>query len=111
MQKQVLRSRHGNRALLSDHLRSIERRRYNLFLSALNHLGDETELERFLCRKLARSVRKLADKRLVTRSLGKTSERSYVGCQANIDFLIGIKYLLVLRAHMGNVFLWRRMSR
>ena len=73
MQKQVLRSRHGNRALLGNHPRGVERRRDYLFLSALNDLGDETELERFLRRKLARSVRKLADKRLVTRSLGKTS--------------------------------------
>ena len=80
MQKQVLRSRHGNRALLSNRLRGIERCRDHLFLPALNDLGDETELERLLCRKLACSVRKLADKRLVTRSLGKTSERTYVGC-------------------------------
>ena len=80
MQKQVLRSRHGNRALLSNHLRGVERCRDYLFLSALNDLGDETELERFLCRKLARGVRKLTDKRLVTRSLGKTSECTDVGC-------------------------------
>ena len=80
MQKQVLRARHGNRALLSNHLRCIERCRDHLFLSALNDFGDKTELECFLCRKLSRSVRKLADKRLVTRSLGKTSECSYVGC-------------------------------
>ena len=80
MQKQVLRSRYGNRALLSNHLRGVERRRDYLFLSALDDLGDETELECLLCRKLACSVRKLADKRLVTGSLGKASECTYVGC-------------------------------
>ena len=79
MQKQVLRSRHGNRALLSNHLRGVERCRDYLFLSALNDLGHKTELECFLCRKLSRSIRKLADKRLVTGSLGKASECSYVG--------------------------------
>ena len=80
MQKQVLRSRHGNGALLSNHLRGVERCRDYLFLSALNDLGDEAKLERLLCRELSRSVRKLADKRLVTRSFGKTSESTYVGC-------------------------------
>ena len=80
MQKQVLRSRHGNRTLLSNHLRSFERGAYYLFLATLNNLGDKTELERFFRRELPSSVRKLAGKRLVTGGLGKTCECADVGC-------------------------------
>ena len=80
MQKQVLRSRHGNRALLSNHLRSFERCGYYFFLTTLNNLGDETKLQCFFRRELPSSVRKLAGKRLVTGGLGKTCKGTDVGC-------------------------------
>ena len=85
--QQVFRPKHGDRRLLRDQLRGLQRRGDDLVPAAGHDARDEPALLRLRRGEGARGERELGDEALVARHLWHARERADVGGEADVDFL------------------------
>ena len=88
MLKQMLRSQHGNRRLLSNQLGRLQGCSEDLVAAALHDTRHKTH---FLCLgrgKVAACEGELTDEALITGDLGCPRERADVSRKANVNFLV-----------------------